>query len=119
VLFSKFRNNGSLTIQDLFSESMIENSLNHLSWTDSEDIKGRHKQYCKLRNLNKVLAGVIKLLGDRFKSGKYNYDVSNTTIIRYDPSKVEKPKPKPQFTVSKPFKKILNFADKGLITDIK
>lgn len=120
MIFNKFRNEGKLTIQDLFSDEMMENSLNKLSWENAEDSKGRHRQYCKLRSLNKVLAGIISLMGKRWKTGKYVYEVTGNMIIRFDPTEQEKPKKKMPFKISKPYKIDLEpDQPKGIVTQIK
>jgi len=120
MIFNKFRNEGKLTLQDLFSDEMMEHSLDKLSWTDAEDSKGRHRQHCKLRSLNKVLAGIIKLFDNRFKLGKYIYEITGNMIIRYDPTIVEKPKKKGPFTISKSYKIDLEpDQPKGIVTQIK
>jgi len=123
MIFNKFRNEGKLTLQDLFSDEMVEHSLNNLSWTDAEDSKGRHRQHCKLRAVqaeSKILGAIIKLFDNRFKLGKYIYEITGNMIIRYDPTIVEKPKKKGPFTISKPYKIDLEpDQPKGIVTQIK
>jgi len=120
MIFNKFRNNGTLTLQELFSDSMMEHSLNKLEWEDAEDNRGRHRQYCKLRHLNKVLAGIIKLFEKRFRIGPYVYEVTGNMITRFDPREQEKPKKKMPFTISKPYRIDLEpDQPKGIVTQIK
>jgi len=119
-MFNKFRNQGTLTLQDLFSDEMMENSLNKLEWENAEDNKGRHRQYCKLRHINKVLAGIIKLFDNRFRIGPFVYEITGNMIIRFDPTEQEKPKKKMPFKISKPYKIELEpDQPKGIVTKIE
>ena len=115
MIFNKFRNDGTLTLQDLFSPQMIQASLEKLTWTHAENEKNQAWEYIKFSTIEKeseILSLILAMLKKRTRRGEYIYSVLGNRIERQ--SELIKPKRKyhPDFKVSKVFTEILKPIEK-------
>ncbi len=110
ALFNKFRNEGKLTLQDLFSDEMLMNSLEKLPWEYGQDNKGHAFETVKLRTIQKesqVLGVIINLIRHRLRLGQFVYTRTGNLLEREGSSiKLKKPFNK-IFSVSKVFTEVI------------
>jgi len=106
-LFS--RNKGTLTLQDLFSNEVMQHSLEALNWQFAEDDQGHAWEYIKRKSIENesMILSIVLDNFEKFTFGDYRYNVKSNRIER-NSSKI-KPKRKyhPDFKVSSVFKQIL------------
>ena len=106
---------GKLTLQDLFSNEILQHSLENLSWTHAENEKNQAWEHIKFSTIAKeseILSLILAMLKKRTRRGEYIYSVLGNRIERQ--SELIKPKRKyhPDFKVSKVFTEILKPIEK-------
>jgi len=116
MIFNKYRNQGQLTLQDLLSNEMIQNSLEHLTYEHAENDKNQAWEYIKFSSIAKESEALSQLLRiilpKRKRYGEYIYTVYPNLIEREGPSIKPKRKFHPDFKVSKVFTEILKPIEK-------
>lgn len=113
MIFNKFRNDGSLTLQDLFSEEMIQKSLEALTWTHAENERNEAWELVMFKNIeSEILRMAISNLQKRKRRGSYLYSIFNNRIERTGESIKPKGKFHPELKFSKVFKEILKPIEK-------
>ena len=108
MIFNK--NKGKLTLQDLFSNEILQQSLENLSWIHAENDKKQAWEFVKLRDIqaeSQVLGMVLSSMQRRMKLGDYMYTRMGNRLEREGPSIKPKRKFHPDFKVSKVFTEIL------------
>jgi len=117
-----FNKNKKPTIQDYFSDNIIENSLMKLKWEHAES-ETHAWEVIKLQEIqkeNKILSMLLSSMG-RFRMGEYLYNVTGNRIERSGKSIKIKNKQNPLVRLSKKFTiRIKPREDpKGIVTKIK
>ena len=115
MIFNKYRNDGKLTLQDLFSNEILQQSLEKLSWTHAENEKNQAWELIKLRDIQKeseILGMILSSMQMRMKLGDYIYTRMGNRIEREGPSIKPKRKYHPDFKISPVFKEILKPIEK-------
>jgi len=114
MIFNK-KPKGTLTLQDLFSNEILQQSLENLSWIHAENDKQQAWEFIKLRDIQKeseVLGMIISSIQRRMKLGSYLYTRMGNRLERESPLIKPKRKYHPEFRVSKVFTEILKPIEK-------
>ena len=109
------KNKGKLTLQDLFSNEILQQSLENLSWTHAENDKNQAWEFVKLRDIqaeSQVLGMVLSSMQRRIKLGDFIYTRMGNRIEREGPAIKPKRKFHPDFKVSKVFTEIIKPIEK-------
>jgi len=109
MIFNKFRNDGSLTLQDLFGPEMIQSSLEKLNWIHAENDKGAW-EYIKISEIEKeseILSHLMQLVTKRKRRGDFIYSVYPNRLEREGDSIKPKRKFTPDLKFSQVFKEVL------------
>lgn len=124
MLLGRNKNKGKLTLQDLFSNEIMQASLEKLPFEHAEN-EGFAWEFFKLKNLESesfVLAMILRSLNQKLKLGDYTYRKVSDRIERESPLIKKQRKENLLFRLSKPFK-VLYDPDKkepqGLVTKIE
>jgi len=123
VLFKK-KKYGKLTLFELYSDELLQYTLESLNWSSSVARGSNVIQTIKLKSIpNSILTERIFsiLFTEKFRLGSYIYEViGSNRLVRYNPEiRVEKKEKKP-FTISKPFTVRVDLnKDPGVIVSVK
>jgi len=96
---------GSLTLQDLYSDEIVQVSLEALHY--DKFIRGDRP--FEMIHLSQIPRGAIvfyrALLSSRIKFGEWIYEVKGNRIERFNPSVKPVKTNKPKYSISKPYKR--------------
>jgi len=120
------RKTKGITLQDLYSREMLENSLNKLSWIFAENPKkGQAWEFCKYSEIDSAYPGLSERLSQIKKNqtfSDYTYYFYPNRIERTNPKKI-KPKTKwfTKFKLSSPIKIRIKKKESegGLVTKVE
>ncbi len=121
MLFNKKEKTNFL---ELYSNENIGHTLTKLKFESLEDLQGRYRGQYKMRQLETESAVFAELLRTaltkRRKFGKYIYEIRGGNLTRFDPTELSKEKKKPQFSISKPFKRMVDLEKgKGIVYKVE
>jgi len=105
------KHKGTLTLQDLYSDEIVQLSLEKLSWDHVENNKRSYESTRISQVGSKMTELLLRSLLEKgkVKFGDFSYECLNNRIERHGPSIKSKAKPENLlYTLGKPFKQFID-----------
>jgi len=124
-LFSRNKNKGKLTMDELLSDDFMQYTLENFKyWTHAESPeRGKAWEVTKLDKIcakSNVLFGIMNLMDSRFSLGEYHYNIEGNRIERTGPSIKLRNKSNPLVKLSSPFRiRLKKKPKRGIVTSVK